>query len=743
MRPWTAPISVPWQGLLCGMLILCLGRAWSGPFEASHWWPLLASDALMLIRLFAVWLLLSLLMLRLSQRVQWWVHGLLGTLLWSILTGLEVYFDHAGVPLGADVFAYSWDEISTTLSGTRISPSKILLLAWALACIAWWALLRAPVVRSAPPTAWWAAFGLVWLGSWMLPTQVAQAEVGKAWQAHNKLQYWVDAVLGQVMTVDAPNPEVADHPFERTEATLDTLGPLMQLDAKMPPHWVILVVEGLGRSFSGPGARLGSFTPELDRLAERSLYWENFLAPQGRTFAVLPSVLSSLPFGDHGQFPKPHHSLPAWLKRNGYFLRYFTGTNLAFDHQGDFLKSLGFDVLSSQADFGAQEKISEWGYADGDLLAQVSAQPWPERPSLTVVQTMSMHSPFKVPRMDDYRVKARERMRSLKWEGEALQEGLRYLDVYASILHTDEAIGHFMRQLQRSAAGRNTLVLITGDHRLPEIPMQMHLERYHVPLLVHGPMVRQPLRIKSVSSHFDLAPSIQALLSRQYGWRTPRQVHWMGAGLDVHPTFRNQHVIPMKQTKTELVDLISGEYVLHRDQLLNLQDGMTAEPDANAEMRAELHKTLSTFKAKLRRSQSEAGYVRELSPQAWVRYEDLEQSWHQGQRVAHFKGISASGLQVLADRAEGLTVQVTLIHAGEQPSPMFVPLLVITDDRGDQQAEFSGPAMSLAAGEVKELTLTMPRPTLGVGAHHLSLVVSHPDTGKSIGRGQYHVALRP
>ncbi len=725
------------------MLLLWFGRAWNVPLEPVRWGELFVSDVLMWVRLLVFWLVLSLLTMGMSTRAQWWVHGLVGTLVWSVMTGLEVYFDHAGVPLGADVFAYSWQEITTTVSGANVSPPGVLLLAWAAACMAWWGSLGSAHQKPTRRSAWVAALALAGSGSYLFPTQMTQAEAGREGQASNKLLYWMGDVWEQFTATQATLVGVTDHPFERTESTPDTLGPLLQLDPKTPPHWVILVVEGLGRSFSGPGARLGSFTPELDRLAERSLYWENFLATQGRTFAVLPSVLSSLPFGDHGQQPKSHHSLPAWLKVNGHALRYFTGTQLAFDHQGDFLKSLGFEFLWSEADFGAQEKISEWGYADGDLLARVTAQPWPDRPSLTVIQTMSMHSPFRVPRMEHYREMARKRFRELNLQGQAAQEAMKHLDVYASILYTDEAIGRFMDHLQSSAQGRNTLVLITGDHRLPEIPMQMHLERYHVPLLIHGPMVRRPMRIKSVSSHFDLAPSLQALLSRQYGWRTPSQVHWMGAGLDVHPHFRNQHVIPMKQTKTELVDLVSGEYVLHRDQLLTLQDGMTAEPEVSMELRAELQKTLSVFKARLQRAQTELSYVRSNDPQDWVRFEELERSWQQGHRVAHFKGVSVSGLKVLRELQDGLTVRANLSHAGDQASPVFVPLLVITDARGDQKAEFSGPAMQLAAGENKEVILTMPVPKLGQGEHHLSWVVSHPDTGQSIGRGQYHVALRP
>ena len=289
------------------------------------------------------------------------------------------------------------------------------------------------------------------------------------------------------------------------------------------------------------------------------------------------------------------------------------------------------------------------------------------------------------------------------------------------------------------------MVVITGDHRLPEIPMQLHLERYHVPLLIHAPMLRQPLRISSVSSHFDIAPSLQAMLARQYGWTVPQKVHWMGSGLDVHPKFRNLHVIPMKQTKTELVDLVSGEYALHRDQLLSLQDGLAAEPDPSAgeDLRQDLQKTLSAFKAKLKRAQAEDAWVRQPGQVDWVRHESLDQGLHIGQRVARFKGVSVSGLTVMAASAGQLTVRATFSQSDGQAGMVFVPLLVVTDANGVQKAEHSGPAVRLSAGESRDLTLTMSKPDVSGSVHFVSMVVSHPDTGKSIGRGQYHVAWRP
>ena len=90
-----------------------------------------------------------------------------------------------------------------------------------------------------------------------------------------------------------------DYPFLTTDTVADVLSPFLRHDTQ-PPQLVIIVVEGLGRAFTNEGAYLGNFTPFLDSLSKQSLYWDNFLSAGGRTFAVLPSVLGSLPFARQG-----------------------------------------------------------------------------------------------------------------------------------------------------------------------------------------------------------------------------------------------------------------------------------------------------------------------------------------------------------------------------------------------------------------------------------------------------------
>ena len=735
-----SPLIWTWTALALGMVALSVGHWLSLQGSGTELVQMLTSDALLLVRALPLWCLVMLPLLLLPPAWVLVIQGVLGTLVVLALTGLDVYFSMAGVPLGADLFAYSWQELRMTAAGAQVSvpPELMFALMVSLGLLwgsLWWRARHAQPVASSRTVA--LVLGLCLASSLTLPIKLATASV----LTSNKLQF----LLGDVW--DGRRPALvqasADYPFERAENTPDTLGPLFDLDTQTPPHLVFVLVEGLGRSFSGPDARLGSFTPFLDGLAKKSLYWENFLATQGRTFAVLPSVLGSLPFGPYGEQRIAHDNLLSLLQGHGYSSRYFTGTGLAFDHQGDFLAASGVKSFWSERDFAAPaRKLSEWGYSDADLLQAVAQSPMPKAPSVTVVQTMSMHTPFVVLQPEKYLQQFESRMDALGLSKAQRESYRKQKDIYASILFTDDALRVFFDQVSARPEWQNTVWVITGDHRLPEIPMASRIERYHVPLIVYSPLLRTPLRIKALSSHFDIAPSLLAMLSHRYGMSRPKRVHWMGTGLDVHPQWRNLHTLPMKQTKTELSDYVSGEYYLAQDKLYSLQDGLVTAPEESPAVAQSLRTEFASMRAALARLSQGAGLLAEPGRSQDATYVEAQRSLTPVPRDRQQQGVVVSGARGSFDTQGQLTAQGLFSLQGAQESPTFVPLLVLNDAAGRELAEASGQAIHLQAGQSQEVTLSLPSGQWPKGTYYLSWVVSHPQTGQSLGKGQYHVPVQ-
>jgi hypothetical protein len=735
-----SPLLLTCTALTLGVLTLSVGHWLSLQGSGTELVQMLTSDALLLVRALPLWCMWMLPLLLLPAAWLLVIQGVLGTLVLLALAGLDVYFLMAGVPLGSDLFAYSWQELRMTVAGAQVSvpPELMFALVVSLGLLwssLWWQTRHTRPVASSRTVA--LVLGVCLASSLTLPMKLATASV----LTSNKLQY----LLGDVWDVRRPAAvqASADYPFEHAETTPDTLGPLIDLDTESPPNLVFVVVEGLGRSFSGQDARLGSFTPFLDGLAKKSLYWENFLATQGRTFAVLPSVLGSLPFGPYGEQHIAHDNLLSLLQGHGYSLRYFTGTGLAFDHQGDFLAASGVKSFWSERDFvPPARKLSEWGYSDADLLQAVAQSPMPKAPSVTVVQTMSMHTPFVVLQPEKYLQQFESRMDTLGLTQAQRASYRKHKNIYASILFTDEALRIFFDKVSAKPEWKNTVWVITGDHRLPEIPMASRIERYHVPLIVYSPLLRTPLRIKALSSHFDIAPSLLAMLSQRYGMSSPKRVHWMGTGLDVHTQWRNLHTLPMKQTKTELSDYVSGEYYLAQDKLYSLEDGLATEPEEAPAVTQSLRAEFASMRDALARLSQGSGLLAEAGRGQSATYVAAQRSLTPVRRDRQHQGVVVSGARGSFDTRGQLTAQGFFSLQGTQDSPTFVPLLVLNDAAGRELAEASGQAMHLQGGQSQEVTLSLPSGQWPKGTYYLSWVVSHPQTGQSLGKGQYHVPVQ-
>ncbi len=534
---------------------------------------------------------------------------------------LITYFSRSMVPLGADLFGYSFKEIMQTAGasgGVSVSGATLFVVLVIGLC-----LLFRLRTRSYIPV--WLALALpaVSLLAWVAPVQhwlsgqnrasefeanlvsdKATYFLSRSWDHFFPYSTGTDIYADSYAAQDpdmteAPDftyPDPAGFPFFHPDNCQDVLSPFFVcpdsvLSKRRPPSVVIILVEGLGRAFTNEGAYLGNFTPFIDSLAHHSLYWKNFLSEGGRTFAALPSLIASLPFGKNGflemgdKMPR-EFSLMNILKENGYHTSYYYGGNAHFDNMDIFLRKNGVDELCDEYSFPAgYTKLPtnngfSWGYDDAAVYRRYldTRRETDATPQMSIILTVSTHSPFVINDQRKYVALFEERMTRTGMDEQLKTQRRAFKDQYSSILYADDALRGFMTAYSKRADYRNTIFIITGDHRMPEIPMRSKIDRYHVPLILFSPLLKRTAEFQSVSTHFDLAPSLLAFLSSIYGLQRPSGVSWMGSGLDTARQFRNIHSYPLMQTKTDLLDFIAGEYHLSDRTLFRLSSDMNEEP---------------------------------------------------------------------------------------------------------------------------------------------------------------------
>lgn len=735
-------------------------------------WQLVAlavgNQLLFLLRALPILFLLSwpLLALR-PARLRLPAVGVLWSLFLLLQAGLEQYYLTSRVPLGADLFGYGLAEIRTTVGGA--ADSGIGLAGWAALLVPlallWSLLVWRARPRHASASRALPAMLLIGAAAWLLPTTVGanglRSDAARDFVTSKGAYFVADnlrwarsdasAVAAPVAAAaqDAVNPE---YPFLRRDTTPDALGPYFgpTRDGR-PPNIVVIVVEGLGRSFSGPGAALGSFTPFLDELAARSLYFDNFMANQGRTFGVLPSLFGSLPTAEQGFTalgPKmpAHPGLFNVLRRQGYHTAFYGGFDSSFDNERSYLRLQEVDDLVDLHRFGPGYPINSldsWGYADRELFSRVLADNARLRPPFVLgVQTMSMHPLYRFPGQAAYLVQVEQRLEALGIPASRREAYREHAGIYSTILYTDDQLRRYFDAVKTAPWYEDTIFVVTGDHRLPEIPQDTYVERYHVPLLVFSPLLRQSARIGAVSSHLDVTPSLLALLAHAYGLQRPAQASWIGRGLDMAGEFRSGHDFPIRHTKTSGDDYVAGRWLLHDGRVYELQGGIRATEVDDDALRAQVTQRLRRYQA------ANASFLRklELSPEggkpSLVAFDAAVAAPLAAEPAAQplpaGLGLDAAKLQRTADGVEALA---TFVNGDAGDSRDFVPLAVLADADGRELREAYGSLVRLRGHERREVALTLAMPALAPGRYYVSVLPSDPDSGKPLGRGRYRIPL--
>lgn len=564
------------------------------------------------------------------------VYIIIAVLMCTIQLALSNYFITTLVPLGSDLWTYSLADIKQTVGAAGIKVSVIIALVVIIA-VTVFAFIKLPK-KIKPSVVISIGFVFVLFLSQklllsykasLLKTSVEQSTnisinksyffykqtITKLFPEEADLDIYADSYINDFGDEDVQKiksfqyVDETNFPFLHKEETEDVLSPFFN-KSTTPPNIVLILTEGLGRAFTNSGAYLGNFTPFLDSLSHKSLYWENFLSQGGRTFAVLPTVLGSLPFAKNGfcemveKAPK-HVSLVSLLKYNGYYTNFYYGGDTHFDYMDVFLKNASIHQITDIKNFPTgytkmptSSSGFSWGFGDKELFRCFLSgkDVLPQKPQLNILLTVSTHSPFLINEQDEYLKRFEQRMNELGFDANKKQEYNNYKQQYSSILYTDDAFRNLFSAYSKRPDFNNTIFIITGDHRMPEIPMSTKADRYHVPLIIYSPLLNRSAKFSSVSTHFDIAPTILAWLKNQYHLSMPTLSSWIGSGIDTTRGFRNIHSYPLMQTKNDVNGFIFGDYFLNSDDLFEIGTGMNLNPLQDEAAKSRVKASFDNFK---------------------------------------------------------------------------------------------------------------------------------------------------
>ena len=267
---------------------------------------------------------------------------------------------------------------------------------------------------------------------------------------------------------------------------------------------VVIMVESLSAKFMGKFGNADSITPNLDKLADESIFFTNFYATGTRTVRGLEAVSLSVP-------PTPGSSIirrpnnanlfnaSTIFKQAGYEISFIFGGYSYFDNLNKFFSSNNYKVID-RSDFSSEEISfsNVWGVADEDLLfkglVELDKNYQSGKPFFSLIMTTSNHRPYTFP------------------EGriDLPSGGGRN----AAVKYTDYAIGRFFEEARKKEWFKDTIFVITADHCAASAgKVNLPVAQYHIPLMIYNPYILKPKQVNNLASQIDIIPTILGILN--------------------------------------------------------------------------------------------------------------------------------------------------------------------------------------------------------------------------------------
>lgn len=297
---------------------------------------------------------------------------------------------------------------------------------------------------------------------------------------------------------------------EDLESIYNPIHNVAKADSTKCSNVVIFILESFGREYMEPynehllAEGYQGFTPFLDSIIDKSLYFRYSFANGRKSIDAMPSNLASIPMMVEPYFLTSYsgnriNSIASLLRTEGYHTAFFHGAPNG---------SMGFQAFANVAGFQEYYGLNEYPKSDGfDGMWGV----WDEeffdffadklnefkQPFCAALFSVSSHHPFKVPE---------------RYQGQ-FPEGT--LPIHQCIGYTDYSLKRFFEKASKMPWFDSTLFVFTADHAnqsfYPEYKTNIGV--FAVPLAFYTPDGSLQGRVEDLAQQIDIMPSILGYLN--------------------------------------------------------------------------------------------------------------------------------------------------------------------------------------------------------------------------------------
>ncbi len=296
-----------------------------------------------------------------------------------------------------------------------------------------------------------------------------------------------------------------------------------------PPNLILISLDTLRADRIDYSTPDGGLSPNISRLASRSLVFTDTLSVSPWTLPAHASIFTGLYPLHHGArggyqaFPPNHRSLTETLSAAGYETVSFNGgANVAwrygFDRGFDTYRSFRFShgvgtrqqYLESDAILPMKEGI-DW------IEKHRDRQPSGSKPFFLFLHTYEVHAPYYSREHDAFT--GHDVIRDLQRTRDRAGAARAAADYDGGVRWADHWVGQLLEILEKNQLAENTIVIVTSDHGegflehgFVSHSLKLYQEFLHVPLIIFDPRHPTPRTLTTPASLVDIAPTILSLL---------------------------------------------------------------------------------------------------------------------------------------------------------------------------------------------------------------------------------------
>jgi phosphoglycerol transferase MdoB-like AlkP superfamily enzyme len=293
------------------------------------------------------------------------------------------------------------------------------------------------------------------------------------------------------------------------------------LNKPIKPNVIFICIESLSAKYLGAFGSNLNITPNLDSLANKSVFFNNLYATGTRTVRGMEAITLSIPPTPGRSIVKRKNNTDLFtigevFKQQGYERNFFYGGDGYFDNMNTFFGGNGFNIIDRGRGFLLDSNIkttrkniednevtfeNAWGICDEDIYTRVLKEAdmahEDNKPFFDFIMTTSNHRPYTYPegRIDLKPSKLRENV----------------------IKYTDFAIGDFIEKAKKKPWFSNTVFVIMSDHcAFSAGRWALDVKNYHIPALIYNLPNTPNQKMDQLCSQIDMFPTLFAALNWDY-----------------------------------------------------------------------------------------------------------------------------------------------------------------------------------------------------------------------------------